>query len=298
MKETHVLRILTAIITVAATFFATTSCNNAKHEEANRLLDTAYKQKDYDRLMLLADSLHSAGDISDAKMYYWQGYAYDRKKDSPNASSSWRKAMAAAISSGSADDEVMYEKAATRLSNLLCVSGDYAGTLEVSLPAIKRIEELKRDTTSDYVNLLIYTGLCQTTVGKPEHDTENAFFIANKKHLENIQRNRCDATYKEAIAGLVNIAYYCVNAKKYEAALYYTGSFGELLAEYQHRPGVDTVYIDRQIGRFTAYKAQALYMVGRRREAADTYNAFLETHFCHSAEGQKLAETYQSITGQ
>ena len=216
-------------------------------------------------------------------------------KNKAQADSSWRQAIAASVNSDDEEEMEMYEKSACRLANLLCINGDYSGTLKIAQPAVKRIEELERDTTSDYVNLLIYIGLSKIGEGASEEDTESAFFLACKKHQENIARNRCDATYKEAIAGLVNIAYYCVNAGKYQAALYYTSSFGELLAEYEQRPGVDAAYMDRQIGRYTIYKAQALYKLGHKREATSTYDAFLATQFSKTAEGMHLAEDYQKI---
>lgn len=260
----------------------------------DRLIDSTYKQKDYNRLVMLTDSLLMTGDISDAKACYWQGCAYDRLKQKDKANEYWTLAMKHAEESDNIVDGEYYEKSASRLANLLCLERDFKGVLKMAMPAVKYLEEHKRDTTSDYINLLIYIGLSQVSTGANEEDTENAFFIACQKHKENISRTHTDEAYKDAIAGLINIAYYCIQAEKYKAALYYTGSFGELLGEYQQRPDVDETYIDKQIGRYTIYKAQALQKLGRTKDAADTYKVFLDTKFSQTSEGYALAQNYQS----
>lgn len=286
---------LTTIIAIC-TVITISNCSDKKQQTENDLmLEAAHQHKDYNRLLQLADSMEACGGISGAKACYWRGYAYDRMKDKQQAETYWRKALNLALNAGDKDEWEMYEKSASRLANLLCINRDYEGTLKITLPAIEILEEQKRDTTSDYVNLLIYTGLCQVSTGTSEEDADNAFFRACQKHQENIARNRCDATYKDAIAGLVNIAYYCVNAGKNQAALYYTSSFGELLGEYEQRPGADTTYVDRQAGRYTIYKAQALEKLGRKKESASCYDAFLNTKFSKSTEGQLMADEYQKL---
>ena len=123
-------------------------------------------------------------------------------------------------------------------------------------------------------------------------ESKHGFFRAYNKHLENIKKKRSDAAYKDAIAGLINVAFYCVKAEKYQDALYYTRYFGELLAEYELRPDVNPEYIDRQIGRYDIYKAQALRGLGKKEEAAETFEAFQTTEFSTTAEGLSLAEEY------
>ena len=277
----------------AAALLATTgACQSEKgsSDEANQMMEQAYKLKNYDRLMLLADSLEKAGALMPANANYWRGYACDRMKRKDEAAKYWRASMAAAEKSTNEEDIDVYVKSASRLANQLCLDGDYEGTLEMAMPVVTRLEELECDTTSDYVNLLIYIGLSQVSTGQSEEDTQIGFFRACEKHRQNIKRNHSDEAYKDAIAGLVNIAYYCVQAQKYEPALYYTSSFGELLMEYEQHPGADTNYVDRQVGRYTIYKSVALERLGRKEEAKEVYDAFMATKFSKSAEGQKMKE--------
>ena len=279
------------MLTLAVVALMLAACGHHS-QEADQMMEAAYQSKNYDRLLTLADSLETAGSLSQAKACYWRGYAFDRLKQQEKAEQQWRKAMALTEQSGGDDDVAVYVKSASRLANLLTIKGDYKGTLQMAVPATERLSELKCDTTSDYVNLLIYVGCCQAALGDSKEASDNTFRLALRKHLENIKRNHSDASYKDAIAGLINVAYYCVKVERYEEALLYTSNFCDLLAEYEQHPDVDADYIDKQVGRYTIYKAQALEGIGQKEEAAQTYAAFLETRFSKTPEGLRLAEEY------
>ena len=285
------------MVAAAALIMMLTACGHVtkeQKEQADQTMEAIRQSKEYDKMLLMADSLESLKWLSAAKAYYWRGYASDRLKDKEKAAEYWTKAMEAADQSRDKGDQEIYVKAASRLANLLCIKGDYEGTLRVAQPVAKRLEEEKRDTTSDYENLLIYIGCCQAVMGESVQEAENNFDRAYKNHMENIERNHSDEAYKNAIAGLINIAYYCVFAKNYKYALYYTRHFGELLGEYEQRPGVSADYIDRQLGRYDIYKAQALKGLGKLEEAAEVFEAYQETRFSQTPEGQSLAEDYLS----
>ena len=282
--------LLTAVLSVTTLIFC--SCTKRSTDEAKQMMDKAYKSKDYQRLLTLADSLEREGDLLPSAAYYWRGYVCDRTKRKQEAVGYWQLAIAEAAESDADEDVDIYVKSASRLANQLCVDGDYVAALKMARPVVERLEQLKCDTTSDYINLLIYIGLSQVGLGQSEEESHQGFYRACEKHRQNIDRLHSDDAYKDAIAGLVNIAYYCVMAEKYEPALYYTRNFGELLIEYEQHRGVDSAYIDRQIGRYTIYKATALRHLGRQKEADATYNAFLETKFSKSNEGQSMVMHY------
>ena len=124
-------------------------------ERASRIMEVAYKSKDYGRVLQLADSLYASGDLASAEAYYWRGYACDRMKKKRMAEFYFKTAIEAASESSDKASVDVYAKAASRLASLLSVRGDYEGTLKTAEPVAQRLEELKADTTSDYVNLLI-----------------------------------------------------------------------------------------------------------------------------------------------
>jgi len=278
--------------------FAITSCQSGvsdeEREQAKQMIDQARRQKNYERILVLSDSLEKTGCMSEARACYWRGYAYDRMKQNEKAESEWRKAIELAMKAENGEDIDVYARAASYLANLLCVRGDFEGTLRLAEPVVEQLDTLKCDTTSDYENLLIYINCSRSALGGSDKEIEEGFERATDKHLENIKRNRTDASYKNAIAGLINIAYNCVMLKKYKYALSYTRNFGELLAEYEQREGVSAEYVDRQLGRYDIYKAMALAGLGRQKEADEVFEAYLETNYSKTTEGQAMAEDYQA----
>ena len=258
----------------------------------NELIESARKNKDYGQILQLADSLERMEVLAPTKAYYWLGYASDRLKRMRMAEFYWKSSLDAAAKSTSDEDMDIYAKSASRLTNLLSVRGDYENALKIAIPAAQRLEKLECDTTSDYVNLLIYIGCCQAGLGYSSESTEDGFKRAFNKHLHNIEKNHTDEAYKNAFAGLINIAYACNYTKNYNAALNWISKFGELLGEYEQRPSTDGDYIDKQVARFDIYKAIALEGLDRKDEAAKVYEQFLETKYSKTPEGHINANDY------
>ncbi|MBQ9215386.1 MAG: SpoIIE family protein phosphatase [Prevotella sp.] len=288
MKHSR-LWMMSAII-VALTL---TACGNGKQkeqgEQAEKLINEAYQARDYNRLLQLADSLETDGSLSQGKAYYWLGYASNRQKQERMAEFYWKTSVQSAENEGDMD---IYAKSASRLADLLCLRGDYEGTLKVAEPVVEKLEELKCDTTADYVNLLIYIGCSQTDKMQKGDVSSTGFDRAYQKHLENIGKHHSDPAYKNAIAGLTNIAYYCNFVHKYENALDWIGHLGELLTEYEQRPNADINYADKQVARYNIYKAIALEGLEKQEEAAEVYEAFLATKYSKTPEGRIAANDY------
>ena len=260
-------------------------------ENAERAIKTAHKQRDYDKLLTLADSLEKIGSLSQAEAYYWRGYASDRQKMYRMAEFYWMTALEACEGSTKPEDLKIYAMTASRLANLLSVRGDYEGTLKMGVPAANRLEELQCDTTSDYVNLLIYIGCCQSATNGG-NDADDGFNRAYQKHKENIDKNHTESAYKNAIAGLINIAYFCNYTKDYQKAMSWIGHFGEIINEYEQRSDADKKYIDKQIARFNIYKAIALEGQGKKEEAAAAFEDFKATEFSKTPEGKIQGNDY------
>ena len=283
------------LLTIMAAILATACSNGPSKEQsakAGRMIETAHKARDYNRLMALTDSLENQNCLTQAEAYYWKGYASDRMKKTRMAQFYWNTSLETAVNSTHKEDLDIYAKTASRLANLLSVRGDYKGALKIAMPAAQRLEELKCDTTSDYVNLLIYIGCCQATIGNGDNDAEEIFKRAYQKHKDNINKTHSDEAYKDAIAGLINIAYFCNYSKNYQAALKWTGYFGEMLNEYEQHSDTNAEYIDKQLARFNIYQAIALEGLGKKEEAAKVYEAFKATQFSKTPEGKINGNDY------
>ena len=77
----------------------------ASTDEAVALLQAASKQKDYDRILELADSLEKGGSLSLGESYYWQGYAYYRLSQNMTAEFYFKESMMA--TENSTDEAVL-----------------------------------------------------------------------------------------------------------------------------------------------------------------------------------------------
>ena len=272
--------------------FLVISCGNKPSEEemarAEQLIESAHKAKDYKQLMQLADNFEAKGSLTPAKAYYWRGYASDRTNRRRMAEFYYNTALKAA-----ADEDLdIYAKAASHLANLMAIRGDYANGLKLATPVVQKLEEQKCDTTSDYVNLLIYIGCCQAGLGTSGEATTDGFDRAYEKHLDNVKKNRTDEAYKSAFAGLINIAYACNYTGQYREALKWNGHLSELLSEYEQRPGVNPAYVDKQQARHNLYQAQALEGLGNTEEAAKAFDAFRATEYAKTPEGRIMANDY------
>lgn len=275
------------------TALLTTGCGNKASteqcEKADQLVAAVQKAKNYPRLMAVADSLAKEGSLSPAKTYYWQGYASDRMGKKRMAEFYWKASLENAVLEKDMD---VYAKTASRLANLLTMRGDYESALKTARPAVQLLEEQKCDTTSDYTNLLIYIGCCQAGLGNTGNEMSDGFDRAYQKHLDNIDKNHTDAAYKDAIAGLINIAYACNTAGQYKISLDWIARFGELLNQYEQRPGTNSEYVDKQLARFNIYKAVALHRLGNAEEAAKIYEDYQGTQYSQTPEGRITANDY------
>ena len=74
-------------------------CGNAdtapNREKAIQKLEETDKERDFDRLLFLADSLGKVGDLNEGESYYWQGFAYYRLKQPRTAEFYWKESIVA-----------------------------------------------------------------------------------------------------------------------------------------------------------------------------------------------------------
>lgn len=123
---------------------------NVSSKEAIELIQAASQQRDYNRILTLADSLEKSGDLSLGDSYFWQGYAYYRMPQVLTAEFYWKEAILATENHTDEASLMTYAKSASYLTNLLCRDVDFSSALKVATPVVSRLEQLKADTTSHY----------------------------------------------------------------------------------------------------------------------------------------------------
>ena len=295
----HISTLALAIILLMITTLPFSGCHSGAQKtsssKAVSLIDEAFKAKDNERLQYLADSLDKAGKLSKGESNYWQGYAYYQMGQRELAKSFWQEAIKVTENSTDANDLVYYAKSASYLTSQLCRYAEYASALYTALPVINRLEKIECDTTSDYTNLLIFAGCCKTYFDKKDPTATEMLERAYQLHIDNIRKKATKDAYRDAMAGLINIAYIWNYTKGYKEGLLWTERMGDLIKEYKEKFANDEKYIDKQWARFQIFHATSLEGVGRHDEAEKAYEEFLKTQFSETREGWTDASDYLTV---
>jgi serine phosphatase RsbU (regulator of sigma subunit) len=273
------------------------SATGKQQQEADSLINVAYETKNYDRIALLADSLKETGGLSEGKAYYWLGYASDRTHKKRLAELYWTKGMAAMDDANTPEDLEVYAAIASRLTGLKCTWGEYEAGLKVAIPALEHLKKHNASMTSDYINLLIYQGCCQSRFGLSEEATNKSLEEAYQAHLDNMEKNPNAIAHRDAFVGVINICYNFLEIHDYKKAMYWIDRYDKLLEAYDKLPDARPDYADKQRARYFVYRATALEGVGRKAEAAKIYEDFLDTSYSLTAEGLILGSDYLRQAG-
>ena len=255
----------------------------------------ASEEKDYERILSLADSLEKTGKISQGMSSYWQGYVHYQMGQREQAKSFWQEAIRVTEKSTDANDLVYYAKSASYLTSQLCRYAEYAAALYTALPVINRLEKIHCDTTSDYTNLLVFAGCCKIYFDKADSTASDMLEQAYRLHIDRIRQNTSKTAYHDAMAGIINIAYIWNYVKGYEEGLSWTERMGDLVKEYKTLYADDKDYIDKQWARYKIFHATSLEGVGRHDEAERAYEEYRQTRFSNTREGRTDANDYLTV---
>ena len=299
----NILRSLTLVVTVVAALFLSGCGGNSKEQErlrrdAENMVYEAYTAKDYPRIIELVDSLKPLGSISEGKADYWLGYAYDRMMQKRMAELYWKTGIAAVENSTDDEDVQVYAGIANRLTGLLSTWTEYEAALKVAIPATERLKSLGRDTTSEYTNMLIYIGCCQSHFGLDETMTSKNMEDGYRSHLNIIKKHQNAVSYRDAIVGVTNISYNYLEIADYEKAKLWLDRLKQLIDGYEKQADARPDYTERQRARYNIYLARALEGLGHKDEAAEAYKQFRTTKYFWSAEGKLLASDYLRLAGR
>ena len=266
--------------------------------EATSMIIEAFKVKNHERILSLADSLEKAGKISKGESNYWHGYAHYHMGQREQAKSFWQEAIKVTENSTDANDLMYYAKSANYLTSQLCRYAEYAAALYTALPVINRLEKIECDTTSDYTNLLVFAGCCKVYFDKEDSTATDMLERAYQMHIDNIKQKESKTAYRAAMAGIINIAYIWNYVKGYEQGLSWTDRMGDLMKAYKTQYADDKDFIDKEWARYLIFHATSLEGIGRHDEAEKAYGEYLQTRFSNSREGWTDANDYLTVANR
>ena len=278
------------VVLIAALFI---SCKEQRvtpqHVAVDSLINIAYQARNYDSILSLANLHQREGILSNIEACYWRGYAYSRLRKMRMAEMEWKNAVAQTIETD--DDLAFYAQSANRLVGLLYLKADYAEAIRVALPAIRLLKEKQYTMNSDYSNLLTFIGSCELKLGHPADAARN-FSQAWQAYQQITKASHDIDSYTSSIVGLVTIVDAYIQTGHYQEALDWTVHLDNMLQECRQLPGVRESYIDKQWARVCLYRASALEGLGKKREAAQSYQAALQTQYAKTGDGKIEASNY------
>ena len=278
------------VVLIAALFI---SCKEQRitpqHVAVDSLINIAYQARNYDSILSLATLHQQEGTLSSIEACYWRGYAYSRLRKMRMAEMEWKHAVAQPIETD--DDLVFYAQSANRLAGLLYLKADYAEVIRVALPAIRLLEEKHYTMNNDYSNLLTFVGSCELKLGHPADAARN-YDQAWQAYQQITQANYNIDSYTSSIVGLVTIVDAYIQTGHYQDALDWTTHLGNMLQQCRQLPGVRDAYIDKQWARHCLYRASALEGLGKKEEAAQSYQLALQTQYAKTGDGKVEASNY------
>jgi len=277
------------------------SCGNddkTKGLEANHcdsLIFAAGSLKHYDEMLALTDSFETQGGISSVAANRWRGAAYYHLGQYRTAEYYFKHALEGNIVT--AQDQLSYTKSARRLSELLLLKGDYEGSLEVAMPAVKKMQETGTGSDIDYAILLNNIGICQLHLGRDE-DAYESFITARGHYINRWTTDTTGRGFQEAVIGTVYTSLAYIDTKRYADAIYWIDRTEMLLGKYRERPDARFEYFDEYQGRIEIMRAVAKLGMEEYDEAAKAYDAFLKTSYSKTNVGRINADDYLLEAGR
>ena len=265
--------------------------------EALQMITEVNQQKDFNRMLSLADSLEKAGAMSEGDSYFWQGFANYRLRQRRTAEFYWKESLNATANLTDRASLDTYARSASYLTGLYVRYLNFTSATKIVKSALEHLDRNHFTSSSDYTNLLIFAGCCQAHYNVNDSVVNTHFERAYYLHMDHIRANPSKETYRDAVVGFINIAYGWLSEKRYTQCLVWTERFGTLIEDYKQRFDDDEAYIDKQWARYKIFSAIGLEGIGKMDEAAEAFAAYQQTRFADTLEGQLDAADYLAMSG-
>ena len=118
---------------------------------------------------------------------------------------------------------------------LKCTLGAYEEALKVARSAVGQLQQMGCDTTSNYTNLIIYIGYCQSRFGLNKGTAAQTLEDAYQQHLGFIRQQPTSDSYRLAIIGLTNICYNYSDMLDFDNLLFWANRYDSLVNCYDKK---------------------------------------------------------------
>ena len=179
---------LILLLAVAAVLSVTLSCSHEPQNagtsfEADSLLVAVRNAEDYERVIVLTDSLEKTGDISPFMSAFYQADTYGMRNDLRHAEEVLKPVMD--MTPTTSQDSVYYIRCLCSMVEILNIKKDYEGVLRIALPLLEKMNGTEGMKDLNNGGLTQYVGTAQLSQGMKE-DAAKSFDMSY-----NSLRERC-----------------------------------------------------------------------------------------------------------
>ena len=244
--------------------------------EGEKTILAARDEYDFDRMLVLTDSLVKTGDISPVTANFYHGGALMHNGMIGEA----RKYLEEAIADSMPDaaDMRLYLRAKSVLARVLTTEGKFEQALSQALPALAMMDSLGNKDFGDMTQLYIVIGECQQNL---HLTTEAAASFAKAYTLvrEWMASDSLGTDMPRGIIRLDNISSSYISTSAYREAKTWLEREDSALAVYMTKPEVSKDQADLLRGSISLDLSEVCQQLGLSKEAARHYAEHRKTNF-------------------
>ena len=186
MNKKILMALVAFLLVIATVLSVALSCSNApqdveKQSEADSLLNAAYNATDYERVIVLADSLEKTGNISPFKSAFYRAISYKSQGDYRHTEEILKPVMD--MTPATSQDSAYYIECLWRMAEMLNIKEDYEGVLRIGLPLIEKLKGTEGKNAPTLGRLSQFVGSAQLSLGMKE-DAAKSFEMSYNFILE------------------------------------------------------------------------------------------------------------------
>ena len=251
---------------------------------ADSLVHAAEIAGDYERALILIDSLADAGELSPVRADDYRGNVYYNMSQRQKSIDCYRRATA--DDNPPAQDFWQYINAGTNLATGLLVQRDFDGTISTALHFIERLRQVDSPRRAWALkNLYISLGATQLMLGR--HDEAAKSYDEAYHWLRlNMENDSTGRDLPSAIITLGDIAVTYFNAHLTDEAEKWVNRKDSLLAIYEECPEADASRIEKERALLALDRTQIFQARGQKDEAARHYADYTATGYGRSVVGR------------
>ena len=262
--------------------------SKSKFTQADTLIREALRTCNYQRALILADSLEQTGDFSSLRANNYRGDAYSSLGRRAESKECYRRATA--NNNPPNYDLWCYQEAGNSLARQLYLNNDYEGALRMAMTILATIDSLGAEDESTSVGLDALMGYCNQALGKPRQAKEN-YERAYQRILQWLDRDSSAIALLWGVETYNTIAERYLESHEYDEAMRWVNRTDSLMPPfvefYSSRTpeGVDTYRAAQALIRARAALGQG------RQELAERAFADYNRTDCSKTIGGRICAT-------